>query len=1058
VHPDDQALYGATLEEALRGNQGWHGLVLRWRHRDGGWRELESNASPLFDEHGRLTGLQGSDRDVTQRRRGENALRQSEARYRALFETMTQGAFVQRADGALLDVNPAALELFGLTRDEFLARTSMTPDWRVIGPDGSTMPGPDHPSMRALATGQPVRDAAVGVFNPRDSRLAWLVVNAIPEFHDGQTTPYQVFVTLHDVTEERQARALLTGQMKVMELIATGVPLSETLDELVRLIEAQAPGIRVSILLTAPDGAHLHHCVAPSLPAAYVRAIDGAVIGSRAGPCGTAAFRGEQVIVEDIAGDPLWSDYRDLALTHGLRACWSTPILDSGRQVLGTVGFYHASPCRPDERHLRLIDMAVQTASIAVARQREEAALRLSEGRFRHISSLTSDIAYSCSKDAEGGYAIDWISGASLAITGYTLDEIEAMQCWRGLVVDADRPLFDRWVTGLAPGESGSCQLRLRGKSGQSIWVESQAECAADPDISDARRLYGGLRDITERRVNEEKLRLAAEVFASTSEGILITDPNADIQAVNPAFSAITGYSEDEVRGRNPRLLQSGRHERAYYQAMWSSLLDTGHWRGEIWNRHKDGEAHPELLTISAAKDDAGETTHYIAVITDISQLKRSQEALDFLAHHDPLTRLPNRSLFRDRLDHALQRVQREHDKLALLFVDLDRFKNVNDTLGHPVGDELLRMVAQRMSEQLRGGDTLARVGGDEFVLLLEEDAGPRNAESVAHKLLELFSQPLRVGDRALFITASIGISLYPHDGDDADTLLKHADLAMYRAKEEGRNTYQFYEPILSAGAFERMLVENALRGAVSRSELLLHYQPQIELVDGSLAAVEALVRWQHPELGLVAPSRFIPVAEEMGIICEIGDWVLREACRQMAAWREAGLAIPRLSVNLSVQQIERGDLVATVRDLLADWGLNPVQLEMEVTESLLMRQTGRGLEVLEGLRQLGVYLAVDDFGTGYSSLAYLKRMPVHRLKIDQSFVRDIGRDPNDEAIVRAIVAMGQSLGLELIGEGVEQAQQADFLRAAGCQIAQGYLYGRPVSAEEIIARWSPRP
>jgi predicted signal transduction protein with EAL and GGDEF domain len=374
------------------------------------------------------------------------------------------------------------------------------------------------------------------------------------------------------------------------------------------------------------------------------------------------------------------------------------------------------------------------------------------------------------------------------------------------------------------------------------------------------------------------------------------------------------------------------------------------------------------------------------------------------------------------------------------------------------VGDELLRMVAQRMSEQLRGGDTLARVGGDEFVLLLEEDAGPRNAESVAHKLLELFSQPLRVGDRALFITASIGISLYPHDGDDADTLLKHADLAMYRAKEEGRNTYQFYEPILSAGAFERMLVENALRGAVSRSELLLHYQPQIELVDGSLAAVEALVRWQHPELGLVAPSRFIPVAEEMGIICEIGDWVLREACRQMAAWREAGLAIPRLSVNLSVQQIERGDLVATVRDLLADWGLNPVQLEMEVTESLLMRQTGRGLEVLEGLRQLGVYLAVDDFGTGYSSLAYLKRMPVHRLKIDQSFVRDIGRDPNDEAIVRAIVAMGQSLGLELIGEGVEQAQQADFLRAAGCQIAQGYLYGRPVSAEEIIARWSPRP
>ncbi len=715
---------------------------------------------------------------------------------------------------------------------------------------------------------------------------------------------------------------------------------------------------------------------------------------------------------------------------RGLFEILETPVLDSRGQRIGVLGI---------ARDVTAANSARETLS-------------RSEARFRNLSSVLSDIIYSCVPDADLRWSLDWMTGATARITGYSPEEILAMRCWRALVLDADVALFDHQVSSLGEGVSGRCRLRLRHRDGGTRWVDSVAVRVREDTGED--RIYGSLVDVTERQATDDKLRLAAKVFASTSEGIAITDPAANLVAVNPAFTEITGYAEAEVLGQNPRILQSGRHDAAFYQAMWRSLLETGEWRGEIWSRRKNGEIYPELLAISAARDEHGTVSHYVAVFTDIGQLKHSQQQLDFLAHHDPLTGLPNRVLLRDRLEHALNRAHREHDQLALLFIDLDRFKNVNDTLGHPVGDALLRAAAERMLEEVRGGDTLARIGGDEFVLLIEEDASPRNAGVVASKLLELFARPINVDQHVLFITASIGVSVYPHDGDDADSLLKHADLAMYRAKEEGRNTCQFYEPRLSAGAFERMLVENALRGAVSRDELLLHYQPQVELASGTLAGVEALVRWRHPEMGLVPPGRFIPVAEDIGIVGEIGDWVLRAACRQMAEWRAAGLDMPRMSVNLSVQQIERGDLVGMVRDLLAEWDLRPAQLELEVTESLLMRQTGRGLEVLEGLRQLGVYLAVDDFGTGYSSLAYIKRLPVHRLKIDQSFVRDIGQDSNDESIVRAIVALGHGLGLQLVAEGVEQEQHADFLASVGCQYAQGYFFGRPTDADSLAAHW----
>lgn len=554
-----------------------------------------------------------------------------------------------------------------------------------------------------------------------------------------------------------------------------------------------------------------------------------------------------------------------------------------------------------------------------------------------------------------------------------------------------------------------------------------------------------------------ERLRLAERAFENTAEGIAITDADAAILSVNPAFEEITGYSADEIIGRNPRLLRSGRHSKSFYRDMWATLLGVGHWRGEIWNRRKNGEIYPQWCTISTVRDSAGVITHFVGVFSDVSNTKAAQAQIDFLAHHDALTGLPNRSLFRERLSHALSREHRAQGSLALLFIDLDRFKTVNDTLGHPAGDELLVQVGRRFSGVLRSCDTLARIGGDELVLLLEDGAGPREAATVARKLLRVSREPITVSGHTLFVTASIGVSLYPSDGADADTLIQHADRAMYEAKQQGRNNFQFFRPALTEGALERLVMESALRTAVERRELALHFQPQLDLATGRLAGVEALVRWQHPELGRIPPGRFIPLAEEIGVIGEIGDWVLTSACQQLAAWDAAGIAIPRVSVNLSVKEIDHQGTVDRLIQAVRAHGLTANRLEVEVTESVLMRDPERSCSMLNALKSFGVGLAVDDFGTGYSSLAYLKRLPLDRLKIDRSFVDDIGRDKNDEAIARAVIALAKTLGLNTVAEGVEEEHQARFLNDEGCDLAQGYLYSRPVPATELAAWYHGR-
>jgi len=585
---------------------------------------------------------------------------------------------------------------------------------------------------------------------------------------------------------------------------------------------------------------------------------------------------------------------------------------------------------------------------------------------------------------------------------------------------------------------------------GSKIWLETSKVPLRNAQ-SQVVGVLGVYQDITERRQAREKERQAAKVFESTQEGIMITDLNGKILTVNPAFTEITGYAEADVVGKSPRILKSGRHEPAFYAAMWTSLESTGCWQGEVWNRRKSGDIYPEWLTVSSVTDDSGTVVNYVAVFSDISLLKVSQEQLERLAHHDPLTGLPNRLMFRDRLEHAMQRADRARTQLALLFLDLDRFKRVNDSLGHTVGDDLLRSVAERLSKVLRRDDTLARLGGDEFTVLIEGLSEGDHAAHIAEKLVDALIEPFLVQGHELVVGASIGISIYPRDARSTETLLRNADAAMYRAKDAGRNTFCFYSEEMTTTALERVLLEGQLRRAIEQGELLLHYQPQVDLSSGQVIGVEALVRWRHPEHGVLSPDRFIPIAEDSGLIVPLGDWVLRSACAQGKAWLDSGIDFGRVCVNIAGLQLRRGRLRDSVQRILAETGLPPERLELEITESFIMGQPKQNVDLLISLREFGVALAIDDFGTGYSSLAHLKQIPIDKLKIDQSFIRDLPDDDNDSAIARAVIALGHSLQFKVIAEGVENTAQQEFLQSAGCDQAQGFLYRRPVPAEALL-------
>lgn len=687
------------------------------------------------------------------------------------------------------------------------------------------------------------------------------------------------------------------------------------------------------------------------------------------------------------------------------------------------------------------------------ARKQAEHELQLSESRMRTILMAMREGVIM--RDAQGKVII--ANAAARRLYGLAPDEeFPPLQEPEGFsfVREDGSPCPVEELPGARTrnfGRSTAAVVGIDRRDGMRLWMLAKAEPLSKDELAGAYPVVMTLDDVTGQRRAEEDLRLAATVFDNSVEAIMITDAQRRILSVNRAFSDLTGYSSGIAVGQTPAILYSARQDTKEYESIWETAARQGFWQGEIWQRRNDGTEFQEWLSIGVVRNRGNTISHFVAVFSDITERKNNEARIAFLAHHDPLTGLPNRSLFQDRLEQSLSRAERAGEMLALLYLDLDRFKTINDSLGHVAGDRLLQAVAERLQSCVRETDTICRQGGDEFIIVLTDLADIEAAARIAEKILRYLSEPFDIDGHALGTSFSIGIAIYPGDGDSPEVMMKNADTAMYHAKESGRNTYRFFTETMNANALERLQMENYLRQALARNELLLHFQPQVQLETGRIMGAETLIRWQSPVLGFVPPGRFISIAEESGLIVPIGRWVLREACLRAKQWYDKGFEDVSVAVNISALQFRRDDIVASVKQVLADSELPPEYLELELTESLLMQHAEDVLETVQRLKDLGVRLSIDDFGTGYSSLSYLKRFAVDRLKIDQGFVRDMVNDPDDAAIVRAIIQLGRSLKLDVIAEGAENRAQIDFLIKEGCREVQGYYYCPPVSHEVFM-------
>ena len=643
------------------------------------------------------------------------------------------------------------------------------------------------------------------------------------------------------------------------------------------------------------------------------------------------------------------------------------------------------------------------------------------------------------------GYITSWNRGAE-RLFGYSADEAVGRNVLF-LYVNAEEIESGLEDASVEP-DHHAFEVRRRRKNGEVFWASLHLSRLHDAEGNPI-GLIGYLTDITERRRAAETVRLHAKIFELSDEGVIIIDTALQIVSINPALAQISGYSSNELVGRSPTLFKCDRHEASFYAAVWESVARDGGWVGEIWTRRKGGEIFPVAASVGVVHARQGEVSHYFVICTDITERKRAEGKIHHMAYYDALTNLPNRPLFQRLLDQALIEAKRRELSGAVLFIDLNRFKPINDTLGHEVGDLVLQEVANRLRNTLRGADVVARLGGDEFVIGLFDIVSVDHAGMVATKLLTALEPPVVIDGRELAVGAAIGISVYPRDGSDTETLLRLADIAMYRAKQTGPDAYEFYNAEMNQRSVEKLGLEAALRRAIDRNELLLHYQPKVSLTSGSIVGAEALVRWRHPERGMVPPGDFIPLAEETGLIVPISHWVLEEACAQARRWREAGMPMMRIAINLSARDFSP-ELPQRVATVLSAQGLESGWLELEITEGMLMTQTERVISMMDELKQMGVTLSLDDFGTGYSSLSYLKRFPIHTLKIDRSFVINIPKDRDDCAIAGAIAGMASQLGHKVIAEGVESPEQVEFLRIAGCDEIQGYLFSAPVTPDKF--------
>ena len=1015
------------------------------------------------------------------------ALAASERRYREVIERAGDIVFETDAGGCWRFLNPAWTAITGHAVEAAIGEEML-----------AFMPLEDRgAAAKLLARAADSDDGRLETeirLRAADGSLCWLELRGQVKLDDAGE-PAGLSGSLVDVTRRVLDQRVQEVRANVLARLATGERDPRLLEDVVKGLESLAPDLHAYIMLLDADSQELQAATAPRVPDPLRSAMRRTRADQGMGSCGEAAWSGEPVIVEDCGTHPNWSGFCDLARGAGFRACWSFPFRDADGGVLGTLGIYLGEPRGPLPGERVLIDEFTQIAGLAAQKLRVSQALGARERALRTAAELTVELLREDNPASVIHRLLAELGQEAHADRAYVLvaelDHAvrEALDVHRYYWVRTDtdqaiRPpplrnlslesVLPRWHAILEGG--GAVEVLTRElpdderevmEAGQSqavlvvpLYVEGEyrgflaldrvqrAQRWTEADQSLARIVASSLGAALERRQALLGLRRMAAVFESTRDGIMITDLTPRIVAVNPAFVDITGFSEGEAMGRNPSFLQSGRHDAEFFRRMWDSLQHEGHWQGEIWNRRRNGEIAPQWLSLNTVYDEQGQALHYAAVLTDMSELRRSEDELRYLAQHDALTDLPNRSQLQVMLGQALERARTNGYRIAVLNLDLDRFKNVNDSMGHPVGDQVLVEVARRLRGAVGPAHTLGRLGGDEFLVVAENPASDEAVVRCASDLLASLEHPLILGDgRSVYLNGSIGISLYPEHGDSVTELIQHADAAMYQAKASGRQTWSVYTQALTRAADERLELENRLRHAVETEsgELRLHFQPQVRLEDGQPFGMEALLRWQTEDGEMIPPDRFIPIAEDTGLIVALGEWVLREACDAGRRLLDRGAEDFSMAVNLSPVQLQRGDFVNRVAEILALTGFPAAQLELEITETAIMQQGEQAIARLAALKELGVQLAIDDFGTGYSSLAALRTYPLDVLKIDRSFVDGVASESADREIAATIIAMGRNLNMQVIAEGVETAEQAAFLRERGCALGQGYFYSRPL-------------
>ncbi len=938
-------------------------------------------------------------RDISDHQQALRQARDNETRYRALFELANDAVFLVR-DYRIIECNGKALEMFSCQKADLLGKTpiDLSPPRQ---PDGR--PSADQ----AMAVMQKAMHGEAQRFEWQHRRFdgtlfdCEISVSRI-DLPDGPL----IQAIVHDITRRRLAQRALEESNRLLEQVfANDFIQMAYLDRDFRFIRvnpafAQAFGRR-------PDDFIGHNffddCKDPGNRERFARVVK------------EGKPHIEKARVEQLDENDPERRYWDWSLQ---------PVKDPQGKVTGLV----------------FVRMDVTD------RLRNEQRLQQAAQELDMILHNMQDTYYRI--NAHG--ILTRVSDSVKDLLGYEPDEVIGRPMAEFYLHPEEREAFLRKLE-LAGGSVTNNETALRHRDGSVVWTSSNAHFIYD-EQGNVVGVEGTARNITERKLHESQVSKLSSVLEQTADIVIVTDIDGVIEYVNPSFERVTGYTYEEAVGQTPALLSSDKHKKEFYQHMWETILSGESYTNIMINRRKDGSLYYEEKTITPIRDQTGRITHFVSTAKDISERMQVQERLQHMAHHDALTDLPNRNLFLDRLQQALIRARHHNRLVAVMFMDLDRFKNINDTLGHNTGDQLLLQLSERLKHSVRDGDTIARFGGDEFAILLDDVDNENSIAAVAQKLLQTLSEPFHVNSHELFITASIGIAIFPHDGEDPDTLLRNADVAMYRAKELGKNNYQFYSDDMSARNFERLTLESHLRHALAREQFVLHYQPQVDARQNRIVGVEALLRWQHPELGLVSPSNFIALLEETGLIEEVGEWVLETACRQSKIWYDAGFDDLQMSVNISSRQFNNTEFINVLHNTLDRTGVNPECLELELTESMLMRQASSVVTALKSLNELGVRFAIDDFGTGYSSLSYLRRFPIETIKIDRSFIRDITEDPDDAAITRAIVVMARNLSLKVIAEGVETEKQLAFLKENDCHLIQGFYYSPPLPVEEMTA------